>query len=50
MFTNIFFIILVFFVFKSILIGSNYNFYTFYKYGKRYNNWYFEHENVKFNP
>ena len=27
--------------FKSILVGSDFNFYHWYKYGKEYTDWYF---------
>lgn len=38
------YIILIIVFWKSIILGSNFNFYYFIKYGKKYSNWYFNRE------
>lgn len=35
---------------KALIIGSDFNFYFWFKYGKEYSNWYFNSERTTFRP
>jgi hypothetical protein len=44
---EIFFYICLLFVFKSLTIGSDFNFGLWFKHGKTYTSWYFDRQTFK---